>query len=299
MKSKKFIIVLVLILFVALTSIALVQAKNVEEPPTVDAGQIVYDGKTLTNSSYKKAFPALSPDKQQIAFVYNIYADEEGQPVRKIGLVDVKSGQVTDIKLENNSSTGFLYLEWLNNNRIGVISHINPSLEEYDIIDATSGIQTEQHFGVGFSWLGDRLYFNKPRPHFADGDKGKNKIMDDKGGILYESPDNVMIIGGPNFDEQGKSVAFFEYDTLNEEVTLVVGDHLNDKSIKINKKMKWHSDIGRVKWDNANEVKIGSQYHIVKFNLDSEQIVGDEKTPEAIKLEQEFEQRHSDNFYDK
>ncbi len=77
MKSKKFIIVLVLILFVALTSIALVQAKNVEEPPTVDAGQIVYDGKTLTNSSYKKAFPALSPDKQQIAFVYNIYADEE------------------------------------------------------------------------------------------------------------------------------------------------------------------------------------------------------------------------------
>lgn len=78
------------------------------------------------------------------------------------------------------------------------------------------------------------LYYIVPQPHFHDGDKGYNKIVNYKGDVLYESESNIVIRSNINIESDS-----LYFDEMNVSPSLIglysiKSDYIVKKSIKIN-----------------------------------------------------------------
>lgn len=95
-----------------------------------------------------------------------------------------------------------------------VISHINPSLNLYQIFDLETGEPVEEYWGCGFVSDGDILYYVQAPQHFS-GLRGSNRILTSAGDLLYESGENAMI--SSELTIAGDTITFYEKDLLAGE----------------------------------------------------------------------------------
>src|SRR5690606_1206615 len=150
------------------------------------------------------------------------------------------------------------------------------------------------YYGLGFIWdsHGQELLYNETKPHFGEGAKGNNKIINSEGHIYYESPSNVLILGGPNIDSERKQIAFFEADLSSETINLV----LANKDSNVNKlqginKIKWSGSIGKIEWKTNELITIHSRYKLIDYNIEQQTVTNEIDTPEKIKLDKENQEK--------
>lgn len=150
--------------------------------------------KTDKTDSEEMQIPTLSLDGEKTAFLYK--GTVENGFINKIGVIDLGTAKTEDIVLEDSHATTYVEIVWLDHERIGIVGHVNPSLDELYVINI-SNYHHEVYHGIGFTidQLTGKVVYTLPQPHFGEGEQGKNKIIDSDGNIYYESPANVMIIG--------------------------------------------------------------------------------------------------------
>lgn len=256
-------------MFTLIASVML-SAKSAE-PPYVDSqDQIVYEGRVLTDVPGEKYHPILSLDGKKLSFLYK--GTVENGFIHKIGVIDLKTSRTEDIILEEGYATTYSQMVWLDHERIGVMGHVNPSLDEFYVMNI-SNHHHEVYHGIGFTidQLTGKVFYTLPQPHFGEGEQGKNQIIDSDGNIYYESPSNVMIVGGPYFDSLGTRVAFFEYDSLADETQLVVADRSSDHQFENINKQRWDFALGTIRWKTRTliEVETESSDQVLEYDLSS------------------------------
>ncbi|MFD2670960.1 hypothetical protein [Marinicrinis sediminis] len=262
--------------------------------PSIINNQIHFQSKKLTSSKQEKLLPVTSPDGNMVAFAYNLFASSNQDP--KIGFVDIKSGETIDIPIIDHLATSWLKVGWFDNKRFGVVGQINPSLEVIEIVNIESKKIENTYYGLGFTWddKHNRLLFNVPQPHFGEGEKGKNKIVDDLGNIYYESPIDVVIYGGPNIDKTGQNIAFFEGNMTTNDIFLVTATKSNNKgSVSNIKKSIWEHDIGKIEWKDHKSIKINGRYSILEYDLNQQALLTRTDTPEKIELDLKFQEKNN------
>ena len=98
--------------------------------------------------------------------------------------------------------------------RAVVISHVNPSLELYQVYDLETEDAVEEYWGCGFLLYEDVLYYVQAPQHFS-GVRGNDRILTSHGDLLYESGENVTIDAELSID--GDTVTFYERDLASGE----------------------------------------------------------------------------------
>lgn len=183
------------------------------------------------------------------------------------------------------------------------ISGVGTRLAE-DAGGAINQYDIDIYMGKGNAWqtdpicnnsnrtAGQELLYNETKPHFGEGDKGNNKIINSEGHIYYESPSNVLILGGPNIDSERKQIAFFEADLSSETINLV----LANKDSNVNKlqginKIKWSGSIGKIEWKTNELITIPSRYKLIDYNIEQQTVTNEIDTPEKIKLDKENQEK--------
>lgn len=172
----------------------------------------------------------------------NIYTSENGNVEVYIDNVDYSRLNSIEIAIINNdkkiivplnsSVLGLYNVEFLNNNKIAVTGNINPSLQAYEIFDINTGELIESFYGYGFTNSDDgSLYYVVPQPHFHDGDKGYNKIVNDKGDILYESESSMVIRSNMSVKNDNLYFEEINVNDLNDDNTQYRG-YINNSILK-------------------------------------------------------------------
>jgi 3D (Asp-Asp-Asp) domain-containing protein len=142
----------------------------------------------------------LAPENDRVAIEkgnYSAYVSKIDYTVLGGFEVTITNKEGTPIKVHLNLQVKSVKrMKFLPDNRLEVISKINPTWESCEIFDIDTGDLVEIYYGCGFTRFEDgRMIYVVPKPHFGPGDRGNNKIVDQDGNILYESEAGVMIRG--------------------------------------------------------------------------------------------------------
>lgn len=223
----------------------------------------------------KKLLMCESPNGNDIAYLVRS-TNPELKKSDDIYIENKINGKIKVLSLENIVFTSELKLEWFNYNYVAFTGHINPSLDVYVVFNSNSGERVCKYYGIGFIRDKSNLhtYYTLPQPHFCDL-LGKYKIYEDNT-IIYESGNNVIILGGPAINDEDNKFVFFEKEIKSENVKLVVGEKQQNQKIKIVKKIKWDKFIGEIKFSNENIIDIDTQTNHAKFDVETEKTIGDE-----------------------
>ena len=135
---------------------------------------------------------------------------------------------LADILFENSNQV--LNLEWLGGDSIlAVTSHINPSTNQYLVIELNEKYKTSYYYGFAFVWNESftNLYYIKPDPHFSEGTV--NSLMDKNENVLYRTMDNNRMTAAfaVSPDENHFAVVI---RTLEAEETLVILKRFDDET---------------------------------------------------------------------
>ncbi len=147
--KKKLIILISAILIISLASCALVYAKDANIAPESDNSNINIDQSaaminatnpeetmipeidTADDSYISKNVTCISPDGTKTAEVVRL----SGKKFDSI-LVTSNNKKPKAVLLENIIYTNIESFSWIDNNRVAITGHINPSLEVYVVVDA-------------------------------------------------------------------------------------------------------------------------------------------------------------------
>ncbi len=134
-----------------------------------------------TQDYINKPYAVLSPDGMKIAFFEDL----------KLTVADNK-GRIRELALNDFPFTSVNYIEWIDSSSelIGVCVHVNPSLEEYIIINSAKSEVSNDYYGIYFKWDKnfENLYYLLPPPHFSRGE-GIYKIYRNDV-VIYEETDD-------------------------------------------------------------------------------------------------------------
>ena len=113
--------------------------------------------KALTSDKLPKNSALLSPDGTRI--VYQITGNQDNKLESKIVLLSVEGKQLWQTRAKDTN--GQIYQapsdpEWIDNNRLGVDCHVNPSTSQYIVMSAKDGRAIADYLGINFCWSPDR-----------------------------------------------------------------------------------------------------------------------------------------------
>lgn len=244
---------------------------------TLKNDQVFLNGKQITKSASKKSKPIISPDNKKIMYVCT-YKDFSVQ----LGVFDTSTKTEKIIKIDQGY-TQIMDIEWLSTQKIGMIVHINPSLESYQIYDVIMGKNIESYFGYGFIFNQSKtaiLYIQSP-PHFS-AQQGEYNVMLNNS-VLYKTDkktflDNVLY---PSYTF--KKVAFYELNIEDENKSNIVILTIENNKVKSKKKIAWNKEICQLKWEKENVLYIGdlAKYDFLKSKLITKEV----KTLKAFGVE--------------
>jgi hypothetical protein len=110
-------------------------------------------------------------------------------------IIDGKMKDRITVQDSLNLITSVEKLIWIDKNRLVIISHINPSLQCFQIYHLdTKKLDTEK-YGIDFTWKNNdikTLIYIIPKPHFSsDGDP--ERIMNYQDDTLYTAPKGIAL----------------------------------------------------------------------------------------------------------
>jgi Tol biopolymer transport system component len=126
--------------------------------------------KQITDDGEQKDAWAISDDGRRV--VYTLRPNENGRHLFSIAIVDASGKQIK--RMEASQAGGLAdsvnRVEWIDDTRVGVDYHINPSCSQYAIIDTATGAIVANYLGIWFSWSPDkkRLAYVGWQPHFEE-----------------------------------------------------------------------------------------------------------------------------------
>lgn len=141
-----------------------------------DINKVIYYSKDKTISAYVDSVDFSRENSIEVAVEYN------GEKV------------ILPLSIQVNSLDDIVFLD---DNRIGITGHINPSLSSHEVFDMETGELISSFYGIGFIYDEKyKLYYVVPQPHWVGiDDRGGNLIMNEQGDVLYETEPNIMIYG--------------------------------------------------------------------------------------------------------
>ena len=175
-------------------------------------------------------------------------------------IYDNNARELDSIEVTPSLTTGITSIEWFDETKVAVYSHVNPSLGCLDIYDAATKENLVEKYCSYYAWTDglDSLIYVEPAPHFSS-KIGKTKIRNYDDDILYQTKKNVVIRGIAE-NEEGNLAVIAEkmtkyYDV--EETKLLFLKKMNDNGISYyvseQKKLNSHS-IENLKWVSNQKV---------------------------------------------
>jgi len=193
----------------------------------------------LTKDGIKKSSAAISPNKQMVMYCVN--SDEHKNVNTEVCLENEQGKMVLKFRplAHNGYCNSIISIDWIDDRRIGIECHCNPSMSQYLDVDSSTGKTTNEYFGYRFSWSPDHktLAHVGQMMHFADWPHSEyiqfnNRNIYPKSGAVYGndkipvhtfvsnlvwSPDGhkVAVIDDLSGSEEGKKLVVI----LNGRVT--------------------------------------------------------------------------------
>ncbi|MGA8026133.1 MAG: hypothetical protein WB992_03245 [Bryobacteraceae bacterium] len=130
------------------------------------------DLQQITDDELHKSNLVLSPSAD--TFAYIAHCDSVGTEACPPTLVFRKlNGDLlysfAPLLEDSHPCLSVMAFEWIDNNRVGLVCHVNPSISEYAVVSVHAAKVTAGYYGGPFSWSPDRrkLAYGGPVPHFA------------------------------------------------------------------------------------------------------------------------------------
>ena len=144
--------------------------------------------------------------------------DADASKVNSITVSVVRNGNdrntSDDVKFDLAPSVTSVDNMEIANNSLVTIGHVNPSVKVYQEFNIDTQELIKQYYGFGFTSTNKGLFYVEAPQHFS-GVIGLNRIMDGSGNVLYESDENVRILGDLTLN--GSTLSFTEFNTESGE----------------------------------------------------------------------------------
>lgn len=202
---------------------------------------------------------------------YTVFVRREECQVLYIYNADKK--RLDQINVTPNLATDIMTLEWFDQNRVAVWSHVNPSLGCLDIYDVNSLEKVVEKYCSIFSWSDDidTLIYVEPTPHFSS-DLGEEKVLNIDDEILYQTKKNECIFLMDKNENEDIAIVVdkrnFNYEIQSTDLVI-----LNKKGnkYKVKEKMRLQKGAGReMNWINHKEIsystRSGETYKVKKIS---------------------------------
>lgn len=182
---------------------------------------------TADGSYTSKEVTCMSPDRTKTAEVVR----QSGKNFDSI-LVTSSSKKSKAVLLENVIYTSIEDFNWIDNHRVAITGHINPSLEVYAVVDAEKNCIDGQYYGIGFNWNKHKtkLYFIETSPYFSP-DRVSDKIVDNDGSIYYETQTGKSLTDQLSLADDEKTFTFVEVDNKNEALKKITATMDNNRKL--------------------------------------------------------------------
>lgn len=203
------------------------------------------DDAIAISSEDKKYTVFVRREECQVLYIYN--ADEK---------------RLDQINVTPNLATDIMTLEWFDQNRVAVWSHVNPSLGCLDIYDVNSLEKVVEKYCSIFSWNDDidTLIYVEPAPHFSS-DLGEEKVLNIDDEILYQTKKNECIFLMDKNENEDIAIVVdkrnFNYEIQSTDLVI-----LNKKGnkYKVKEKMRLEKGAGReMNWINHKEISYSTR----------------------------------------
>lgn len=166
---------------------------------------------------------------------------------------NLQTNETIDIEFNDELSlvNAIENVKWIDDEKLAVIQHINPSLSHLSIYDIQSEKVIEEKYGSDFTWddgkYEDMIYV-KHSPHFAGQDE--EEICDYEDNTLYKA--NLgKTISSIAKSSNSKEVFWFTEDNDKELAYLFRGSLKLGDTIKSIQPRKWNSKLGNLTFDNG------------------------------------------------
>lgn len=113
--------------------------------------------------------------------------------------------EVTDLLLDEGTTSQILSAEWLNNNKyLAITAHINPSMNQYLTVDLENDYEMKTYYGFDFTWNseGSNFYYIQAEPHFSE--DTEDALVDKNGNVFYGTKGGNRLYGGINITPDEK-----------------------------------------------------------------------------------------------
>ncbi len=274
MKTKTYRVIDLLILAMLLFGLPITAAAKSEKAYSVSIrnDQVFLDGKQLTKSASKKSRPVISNDKKKIVYVCD-YKDLS----IKLGVYDILKKTEKTIKIDQEYIQ-IMGIKWLSNRNIGILVHVNPSLDSYQTYDVITGKNLDNYFGYGFLFnkSNSSLIYIQTQPHFSS-PIGEDKVMLNNS-VLFKTDKKTLLDNVLYPSASFKRLAFFEYNIENErKSSIVILTIVNNKVVSKNK-IAWNKDLVLLKWEKSESVLLIG--NTAKYDLKTYKLI-----PKKVKIQ--------------
>ncbi|MCB2295903.1 hypothetical protein LGK95_20795 [Clostridium algoriphilum] len=222
--------------------------------------------KSLGDSSKSKDLLELSEDKTKLVF-RNFNQEKEIYPPH-INVYDVKTGELTDIVINDKSLQQIIDLKWIDDENILITGHINPSASGYAIYNIKSKAELISCVGtIRAVTMDEKKILYSDTPHTFPQPKANLYINGNK---IYETTDvNEEIYDGA-ISKDGKMIAFRSWIEDAKNINGKTSAYLN--TAKVNSDGKSISDLKKIviDTDTTGDLKFNEKNNI--------SIVGEEFT---------------------
>lgn len=123
--------------------------------------------------------------------------------------ITLENGTRIECELTDIFFTSLSDFRWMDEERVVLEGHINPSLNAYIIYDLERG-SCEEYYGLFFTWDSscETLYYVQTAPHFA-AESIPERILDQNGTVYYETAQGEQLVNSLVMDETGGFMGFF------------------------------------------------------------------------------------------
>jgi hypothetical protein len=128
--------------------------------------------------------PSSTEDQMTTAQIIR-YAGEDKYTIR----LTSEDRLLADIPFESGGQ--ILSIDWQNGDRfLAITSHINPSANQYCVVEPGENYRISYYYGCVFIWNEDfsNLYYIEPAPHFSD--ETADSLKDKNGNVIYKTQDD-------------------------------------------------------------------------------------------------------------